>query len=158
MSLLGYTDNGTFEVAKESPAFHSWLGSCTQALEWLSEQPEAASSTAKVSAPRGATTSLATSVSPLLGDIKWNQTEPYNLMCQIRSSGSNQGNAPTCCVATAMAQVMGYYQWPIKGTGTHTNANDDTQSRNFSQCTTGQTLSLRIQVMLLVTLLMPLPN
>lgn len=28
-------------------------------------------------------------------------------------------NTPTGCVATSMAQVMKYWEWPVKGTGTH---------------------------------------
>lgn len=42
-------------------------------------------------------------VSPLV-KAKWNQREPFNNLCPEGS--------PTGCVATAMAQVMYYHQWP----------------------------------------------
>lgn len=45
----------------------------------------------------------------------WNQGTPFNNLCpQINGSA-----APTGCIATAMAQIMKYYQYPAtsKGTG-----------------------------------------
>lgn len=48
-------------------------------------------------------------VAPLLGGIKWNQRAPYNNMCPLYD-GTNR--SVTGCVATAMAQVMMYYQYP----------------------------------------------
>ena len=52
-------------------------------------------------------------IEPLLGDIQWNQGTPYNLLCP-----TVQGKeTPTGCVATAMAQVMGMWQWPKRGYG-----------------------------------------
>ena len=48
-------------------------------------------------------------VAPLLGGIKWNQMEPYNNRCPLYK-GTNR--SVTGCVATAMAQVMMYYQYP----------------------------------------------
>ena len=48
-------------------------------------------------------------IAPLLGDIVWDQLTPYNKMCP-KYRGSSQ--SATGCVATAMAQVMMYYQYP----------------------------------------------
>ncbi len=53
-----------------------------------------------------------TPVNPLL-TTTWNQDYPYNSLCP----NSSAGHAVTGCVATAMAQVMAYYQWPKKGRG-----------------------------------------
>ena len=50
-----------------------------------------------------------TAISPLLGDIKWDQSTPYNNMCP-KYDGTNV--AATGCVATAMAQVMMYWKYP----------------------------------------------
>ena len=55
-------------------------------------------------------------VSPLLGVITYDQDAPYNDSCPSYLSTKTV----TGCVATAMAQVMKYYQWPIQGTGSHT--------------------------------------
>ena len=48
-------------------------------------------------------------IEPLLGDIAWNQETPYNKLCP-KYKGSKL--SATGCVATAMAQVMMYYQYP----------------------------------------------
>lgn len=50
-----------------------------------------------------------TAVAPLLGDIQWNQGDPYNRLAP-RYDGENL--SVTGCVATAMAQVMMYHRWP----------------------------------------------
>ena len=48
-------------------------------------------------------------VAPLLGSIQWDQIIPYNKMCPMYNSTDR---SVTGCVATAMAQVMMYYQYP----------------------------------------------
>lgn len=53
-------------------------------------------------------------VAPLLGAINFDQGRPYNNHCPY----INGGRAVTGCVATAMAMVMRYYNFPAKGTGT----------------------------------------
>ena len=53
------------------------------------------------------------SVSHLLGDILYDQGEPYNRLCPI----VNGRRAVTGCVATAMAQIMRYYRYPSCGIG-----------------------------------------
>ena len=50
-------------------------------------------------------------VAPLI-KTKWYQMAPYNDM--VPTIGGKR--CPTGCVATAMAQVMKYYKWPMKGT------------------------------------------
>lgn len=64
---------------------------------------------AEAKALRANNTRATTAVSPLLGDIKWNQSEPYNNMCP-KYDGTNL--SATGCVATAMAQVMMYWKYP----------------------------------------------
>ena len=49
-----------------------------------------------------------------LETAKWNQTDPYNMLCPIvRGEPTYTG-----CTATAVAIVMRYHQWPEKGVGT----------------------------------------
>lgn len=55
-------------------------------------------------------------VSPLLGKMVWDQTEPYNMMCPLYLSSFRSA---TGCAATAMAQVMRYHQYPLSGRGSH---------------------------------------
>jgi len=58
------------------------------------------------------------SVDPLV-QCKWNQSYPYNVYCPADPGGSG-GYVYAGCVATAMAQVMYYWRYPLQGTGSHT--------------------------------------
>lgn len=54
-------------------------------------------------------------VEPLLTDV-WDQYAPFNGMCPVDSTGER---CAVGCVATAMTQVMHYWQWPRRGTGSY---------------------------------------
>ncbi len=56
------------------------------------------------------------SVGPLL-QTTWNQSPYYNDMCPF--DYKNNGRTVTGCVATAMAQIMKYWNYPAQGTGFH---------------------------------------
>ena len=56
-------------------------------------------------------------VGPLCQTI-WNQNYPYNSQCPEDPEG-NGGHVYAGCVATAMAQVMKFWDWPERGTGSH---------------------------------------
>ena len=73
-----------------------------------------------------------TSVSPML-TTTWNQDPYYNNLCPD-SAGVH---AVTGCAATATAQVMKYWNWPVTGTGSHTYSDDNfgTLSANFGATT-----------------------
>ncbi len=72
-------------------------------------------------------------VSPLLSTT-WNQGWPYNKYCPSTSSGGSGGHVWAGCVATAMAQVMKFYNFPDQGTGSHSyyHSTYGTQSANFN--------------------------
>ncbi len=48
---------------------------------------------------------------------RWHQGSPYNDQCPNLTPGVDERTA-VGCVATAMAQLMRYWQWPPSGTGT----------------------------------------
>lgn len=56
-------------------------------------------------------------VRPLV-ETKWDQNYPYNYYCPANSSGPG-GHVYAGCVATAMSQVMKYWDHPLQGTGSH---------------------------------------
>ena len=56
---------------------------------------------------------------PYLLKSTWNQSALYNDLCPIDSMGPNN-HTYAGCVATAMSQIMYYWQWPKSGTGHHT--------------------------------------
>lgn len=139
-SVLGYTENGTYEQALAIPAFRSWLSGCEAAMQWLSDNEDAAVETALVNIPDQVVANadntvsltipgrryvedptLPASVEPLLGGIVWDQREPFDRLCpdtQIEENGKKKTvRSATGCVATATAQVMKYWEWPKQGTG-----------------------------------------
>ena len=60
----------------------------------------------------------ATAVVNALIVTSWNQYPRYNNKCPVDASLSNLGGHPTTgCVATAMAQIMKYWEYPSKGYG-----------------------------------------
>ncbi len=55
-------------------------------------------------------------VGPLV-PVHWSQENHYNRMAPLRDDGGagNDGRKVTGCVATAMAQLLAYYEWPPRG-------------------------------------------
>jgi Peptidase C10 family/Spi protease inhibitor/Secretion system C-terminal sorting domain len=65
---------------------------------------------------------------PLL-TTKWGQSPLYNQLCPI---GTNGERAKTGCVATAMAQIMKYWRYPLVGQGGIASYEDDDDSDGVS--------------------------
>ena len=57
-------------------------------------------------------------VNPLM-TTKWGQGDYYNAFCPIRFYPPPSAFTLTGCVATAMAMVMKYNNWPLRGRGMH---------------------------------------
>ena len=82
------------------------------------------------------------SVTPMI-TTQWDQGYPYNIKCPYDFNGASNVRSVTGCVATAMAQVLKYWSWPLKGTGSHTytcntlseSAPTQTVSADFSSTT-----------------------
>ena len=121
-TILGYTENGHFDASVLPVNVKEWLTFYENELKSLPDTTiQIISYTSLVSTIAKAKSSptaeaFATNVSPLLGNIKWNQGAPYNIFCPVINSTTGE-KAVTGCVATGMAQVMRYYKWPVKGTG-----------------------------------------
>ncbi len=64
------------------------------------------------------TTNLPDSVGPLL-TTTWDQGQYYNALCPEDANSPYDGHVPTGCVATAMAQIVNYWGYPVHGRGTH---------------------------------------
>lgn len=102
--LLGYIENPAVDLSAMPPQMKWWLGEYKRQIEWASENGVA-------SLPGGEKTDFAP-ISPLCATT-WDQEAPYNNLCPKRGSRTTV----TGCVATAMAQVMKYFNWPENGNG-----------------------------------------
>ena len=124
--VLGYSENGGFDIENISPNFRYWLSCYQEELEMLAKQPlDAVPTFAEVINIQtdAATKEFSNSVSPLLGGIKWDQGEPYSNLCPTDKTTGKR--SVVGCVATGMAQVMMYYKWPVTGTGFYTYQSDN---------------------------------
>jgi len=134
--VLGYCDNGSFDINTIPDNFKKWLTFYESELKSLDQQ-ELVSASNSVSLSKVATqNTFATSVSPLLGSIMWDQGAPYNNLCPLIPNTTTR--TVTGCVATGMAQVMKYYQWPLTGTGSNSytsTTNKISLSLDFSKTT-----------------------
>ena len=102
--VIGYSDSEYCDTIMPC-GFKWWLETANSAMEQTDNQEAAYSSVRKAKA----------SVAPLLS-TKWGQGNPFNAMLRC-TIGGNSYEFVTGCVATAMAQVMKYYEYPEKGTG-----------------------------------------
>lgn len=117
--VLGYTDSGSFDPDRMSPAMRWWLDEYGRQIEF-------AKANGREGARRNPTPEGRRDVDPLM-KTRWDQGEPYNEMCPIVSGY----RAYTGCVATAMSQIMYYFQYPACGTGS-ISYNDEGSGKRLS--------------------------
>lgn len=103
------------------PQLYGWLMKHQSVLEYIASKeiattPEIEKAWTKWTT--GGTTIISNIVPPLLRSA-WSQSPRYNNYCPV-DNASSSGHAVVGCVATAMAQVMKYWQYPAHGTGTNT--------------------------------------
>ncbi len=102
--LLGYSATGTFDPDNMPAAMSWWLGEYARQIEAAQGQPVLKAIERPERAP----------IAPMV-QTKWNQDAPYNALCPVYSGS----RSVTGCVATAMAQVVKYHEWPATGIGSH---------------------------------------
>ncbi len=122
--VLGYSDDAAFDPNNIPENMLGWLGEYADQIAW------AQSHGAPTFAPSARADRAA--IAPLVKTL-WNQSAPYNDLCPKIGNTT----APTGCVATAMAQIMNYHQWP-QGPGTGTGSvtvSGTTYSMDFSKTT-----------------------
>ena len=123
--ILGYCDKGTFDPSAEMPEnLKWWLGMYNRQIKRAVDLKQEATDDVKAEwteLRRGVrrATQATEIVSPLL-ETTWNQGSPYNYLCPTYSGSSKSA---TGCVATAMSQVMNFWEWPTTGQGSHGGIN-----------------------------------
>ncbi len=109
--VVGYSAQGTYDPDQLPANYVGFMKAYQETVEALLKGDAQVSGELAEARQWRAERAGSAAVAPLLGDIKWNQSAPYNKMCPIYN-GTDR--AVTGCVATAMAQVMMYYQYPKK--------------------------------------------
>lgn len=116
--ILGYSETGSIELDpdKMPENMRNWLQGYADEIAWLQKQENYGKIKIKsVNNTKARTRSHATKAIEPLVKTTWDQGVPYNNLCPPYS---NTRNCATGCVATAMAQVMNYHQWPTAQTAT----------------------------------------
>ena len=133
--IVGYSDEGVFETENMSPEARFYLEKIIEArtspnavifddteAEWRSVMKDG-----KLLSRNGGREAS------YLVQTKWNQDSPYNLYAP-EAGGGPGGRCYAGCVATAMSQVMKYWDYPTKGTGSHSyHCSYGQLSANFGQ-------------------------
>ena len=137
--ILGYSLTGEF-VAENMPSnVRGWLQGYNDEIQYaIDSKMKATAETAKLwkelTEGNSKVAKAAVVVAPLI-QTKWNQNKYYNRLCPAASGGPD-GHAYVGCVATAMAQIMKYYEYPTKGIGSHSYTwNNQTLSADFGATT-----------------------
>ena len=107
--LIGYSDKGTFSTENMPQNLRSYFATYSEYVEKVQ------SGEAK---PIRRASEVGTPVVDVLLKTEWNQDEPFNRLCPAWYQNENE-ILPTGCVATALAQVMNYYEYPATGKGSN---------------------------------------
>lgn len=98
-SILGYSDEGSIDLDKMPENLRYWLDTYRAQIRLLDEED--------ISTERNTTRASRPVIEPLI-KTTWGQDMPYKGQCPLYKDL----NCVTGCIATAMAQVMYYYQYP----------------------------------------------
>ena len=149
--ILGYSLTGKFVAEGMPENVHGWLQSYNDEIQnAVDSKMRATNETAKIwkelsegDAKAGKTATVVNS----LVQTEWNQNGYryngnyiilFNNLCPVVNTNTynNGGHAFTGCVATAMAQIMKYWNYPSQGTGSHSYSwNEQTLSADFGATT-----------------------
>lgn len=118
--VIGYSDSNSFVLNENMTNVNYWLNKVNAEIQYVVDNnikatEEIENEWKTLLAGNTLTPKNRASVSPLL-TTQWDQGAPFNNMCPSVSSTQTV----TGCVATAMAQIMNYWEWPKTGTGSHT--------------------------------------
>ena len=140
--ILAYSTTGKYNPSDVADGFQYTLDGFRKEIQYvrehnLSATPDIVAEWKRVSETgslnRGGQTRAV--VEPLCHSI-WNQNYPWNSQCPpcIDTLG-NGGHVFAGCAATAMGQVVKFWDWPAVGNGSHSYNPDgfDQQTANFGQ-------------------------
>lgn len=119
--IIGYSTKNSFTAPEVGHQANYWLGLRVKEVQSMRERnvvadakaaaewnKYATASSARLANGGNASVAMTTTVAPLV-QTTWNQSPYYNALCP--------GGSVTGCVATTMSQIMRYWKWPARGTG-----------------------------------------
>lgn len=112
LPVLGYSDTGTIDWDRMPDNMRAWLKQYDEALKTLGKNKTFRDGNSIFA--KGKTRTAWAAIKPLL-KTEWYQDAPYWDKCPLYDGADESQVGQRCltgCVATAMAQVMNYHQWP----------------------------------------------
>ena len=123
--ILAYSTKGIFDPNDIPPNMAAVLDRYKREISYVVKNQIAATEEAQkqwnelISGKTLTRKSFEPSIEPLLADIKWGQGKIFNDSCPYDLGAGSAYNykCPTGCVATAMAQIIKYWKYPLRGVG-----------------------------------------
>lgn len=106
--ILAYSNKGSFRVDQMPENVKGWL-------KFYEEGVRLAASAGYPSVADEEVEPAEVIVPPILGEISYDQVEPYNLMCPVDPVTNRLSYSG--CVATALTSIASHYQYPKQGKG-----------------------------------------
>ena len=139
--ILAYSNDECFDTQDTPPAAAEILEAYAQVAKYAAENPEASMAEKKAAAKafKASGFALRKSVPPLLGEIKFNQGDPYNRQCptldRMKNGKKEIGKAVVGCSATAFGMILRYWKYPAHSNGSKTYSfsyeYSDTESKSM---------------------------
>lgn len=117
--VLGYSHSGSLAADSLPPQLQWWLSEYASQIEWARTHNVGDNGLKMPRAKAGRTV-----IEPMIKTL-WDQGAPYNDQCPLYGTE----RCWTGCVATTMAQIMNYFQYPAKGKGTISYTSESIQMR-----------------------------
>ena len=128
--VIGYSDESRFDASNIPPVLQDYLAGIAESVSRLRLRGNAAAAP-MVAAEWASLMEHGRLLSRFGGreaeyfcQTKWNQDYPYNYCCPEDPAGSG-GHTYVGCLATAMAQLMRFWCFPVKGNGSHCYYHND---------------------------------
>lgn len=135
--ILAQSDNGFIDENITNPAVKYWFESYSKEIEYIiKSNPDNTETLKEWNSITGKSSEGSVfDAGPLL-TTEWDQGEWYNYYCPVDTRGPG-GHVDAGCTATAMAQIMKYYNFPEKGFLSHSYEIPDygVQTVNFGETT-----------------------
>ena len=127
--IIGYSENGKFDVDNVPPALQDYLAGIVEARSVNRTSKNAAAPDVAADWQMLAKTGRLVSRNggrgvDYLVQTQWNQSYPYNYYCPEDPNGSG-GHAYVGCLATSTSQLVSFWKFPEHGYGSHCYYHED---------------------------------
>ena len=117
LPVIAYNETGSFKTERLPLNLKNWLGGYESEIQSARREKQRPS-TEVTALWKTAGYRTKSASQKVLETPNWGQDSPFNDQCPKVTENGRTNRAVTGCVATAIAEVIRYHQWPAHGTGT----------------------------------------